>query len=125
MSEKIIIPRGAMRHHLPEDGESLEHSHSHGDGVHTHTHTHHNTKAVLNRLAKSIGHLTSVKGMVENGRDCSEVLIQLAAVRSEINGVCEVILQDHIDHCIVDAVNTGDMAAIDELNKAIRQLMKK
>jgi DNA-binding FrmR family transcriptional regulator len=53
------------------------------------------------------------------------VLIQLAAVRSAINGVCEVILLDHIDHCIVDAVQTGDMEAIEELNRAIKQLMKK
>lgn len=89
-----------------------------------HSHTHQNTKAVLNRLSRAIGHLNAVKGMVEEGRDCSEVLIQLAAVRSAINGICEVILQDHIDHCIVDAVQTGDMKALDELNEAIKLLMK-
>ncbi len=108
--------------------EPGSHSHSHdeqGAHSHSHTHTHQNTKAVLNRLSRAIGHLNSVKGMVERGQDCSEVLIQLAAVRSAINGICEVILQDHIDHCIVDAVQTGDMEAIEELNKAIKQLMKK
>ena len=62
--------------------------------------------------------------MVTDGRDCSEVLIQLAAVRSALNGVGELILQDHIDHCIVDAVKTGDTEAIDNLNKAVRLLMK-
>jgi len=91
-------------------------------GRHSHTHT--NTKAVVNRLARAIGHLASVKTMVENGRDCSEVLIQLSAVRSAINGVCEIILSDHIDHCIVEAVQTGDMESIEELNKAIKLLMK-
>ena len=108
--------------------EPGSHSHSHdeqGAHSHSHTHTHQNTKAVLNRLSRAIGHLNSVKGMVERGQDCSEVLIQLAAVRSAINGICEVILQDHIDHCIVDAVQTGDMEAIEELNKAIKQLRKK
>jgi len=97
--------------------EELQHEHSH-------THTHQNTKAVLNRLSRIIGHLNAVKGMVENGRDCSEVLVQLAAVRSALNSVCEVILQDHIDHCIVDAVQTGDMEALEELDKAIQLLMK-
>ena len=63
---------------------------------HNHTHTHENTKAVLNRLSKAIGHLESIKKMVENGRDCSEVLIQLSAVRSAINNTGKVILQDHI-----------------------------
>jgi DNA-binding FrmR family transcriptional regulator len=62
--------------------------------------------------------------MVEDGRDCSEVLIQLAAVRSAINATCKIILKDHIDHCIVDAVESGDMQTIEELNKAIEILMK-
>jgi DNA-binding FrmR family transcriptional regulator len=62
--------------------------------------------------------------MVENGRGCAEVLIQLAAVRSAINGTCEVILKDHLDHCIVEAVETGDKKTIDELNRAIELLMK-
>lgn len=106
----------------------LEAAHSHdGDlsgGHHTHTHTHRNSKAVLNRLSKCIGHLSAVKRMVEDGRDCSEVLIQLAAVRSAINSTCKIILKDHIDHCIVDAVETGDTETIEELNKAIEILMK-
>ncbi|MCL2525642.1 MAG: metal-sensing transcriptional repressor [Coriobacteriia bacterium] len=96
--------------------------HSHGPDGHTHSHT--QTKAVLNRLSKAIGHLTSVRKMVEDGRDCSEVLIQLAAVRSAINSTSEVILKDHLDHCIIDAVNSGDKKALDELNRAIELLLK-
>ena len=103
-------------------------AHSHNDelpsGHPTHAHTHTNSKAVLNRLSKLIGHLNAVKNMVESGRDCSEVLIQLAAVRSAINSTCKIILKDHIDHCIVDAVETGDTVTIEELNKAIEILMK-
>ena len=98
------------------------HEHSHGNITHSHTHTH--TKAVVNRISRAIGHLTAVRGMVENGRDCAEVLIQLAAVRSAINGVCEVILKDHLEHCIVDAINTDDMKALDELKRAVELLMK-
>ena len=105
-------------------GGGRGHDHAH-DSDHPHTHTHQNTKQVLNRLSRITGHLNAVKTMVETGRDCSEVLIQLAAVQSALNGVCQVILEDHIDHCIVDAVQTGDMAAIEELNKAIKTLMKK
>ncbi|MBR5702560.1 MAG: metal-sensing transcriptional repressor [Oscillospiraceae bacterium] len=105
----------------------LCHEGGHGEAGHAggHSHTHQNTRQVLNRLSRITGHLNAVKTMVETGRDCSEVLIQLAAVQSALNGVCQVILEDHIDHCIVDAVQTGDMAAIEELNKAIKTLMKK
>ena len=51
---------------------------------HPHTHSHTQTRAVVNRLARAIGHLERVKAMVEEGRDCAEVLIQLSAVRSAL-----------------------------------------
>ncbi len=87
-------------------------------------HQHEHTKDVLNRLSRAIGHLESVKAMVENGRDCSEVLIQLAAVRAAINNTGKIILKDHINHCIVDAVQTGDQKALDDLSAAIDKFMK-
>ncbi|MGN0994443.1 MAG: metal-sensing transcriptional repressor [Butyricicoccus sp.] len=87
-------------------------------------HQHEHTKDVLNRLSRAIGHLESVKAMVENGRDCSEVLIQLAAVRAAINNTGKIILKDHINHCIVDAVETGDQKALDDLSAAIDKFMK-
>jgi len=61
--------------------------------------------------------------MVEDGRDCAEVLVQLAAVRSAVGGVAKIILKDHIDHCIVHAVESGDSESLDELAKAIEQLL--
>lgn len=57
----------------------MSEEHEHG---HAHPHTH--TKAVLNRMNRAIGHMESIKGMIEHGRDCSEILIQIAAVRSAI-----------------------------------------
>ena len=51
----------AVHQHVLEDGTVIEHSHMHG-----HTHTHQNTKAVLNRLSRAIGHLESIKRMVES-----------------------------------------------------------
>ena len=103
--------------YLHEHG--IPHEHAHG-----HTHSHTQTRAVINRLARAIGHPERVKAMVEEGRDCAEVLIQLAAVRSAINNTGKVILKDHLEHCIVDAVQTQDFAAIDELNRAIEQFVK-
>lgn len=89
-----------------------------------HTHPHENTKAVLNRLSRAIGHLKSIKVMVEDGRDCSEVLIQLSAVKAAINNTGKVVLKDHLSHCLIDSIETGNMEAIEELNKAIDQFVK-
>lgn len=89
-----------------------------------HNHEHKNTKAVINRLSRAIGHLESVKKMVEDGRDCSEVLIQIAAVKSAVNNIGKIILQDHINNCVVNAVETGDKKVLEDLNIAIDQFIK-
>ena len=119
--------------HEHEHGHTHDHEHDHGhehDHEHTHDHSHghhHDPKqrqAVIHRIARASGHLNAVKKMVEDDRDCSEVLIQLAAVQSALNSVSRIILKDHIEHCIVDAVEENDSEAIDRLNKAIDQMIK-
>ncbi len=99
----------------------IPHDHEHGHG---HTHSHEHTKAVLNRLSRAIGHLQSVRNMVEEGRDCAEVLVQIAAVRSAIDNTGKLILQDHLKHCIVEAAAEGDQKTIDDLCQAIDKYMK-
>lgn len=108
------------------------HTHTHVDefgNVYTHTHdvdhlhNHDDTKALSNRMARAIGHMESIKRMIEDGRDYSEILIQLSAVRSAIQGVSREILKDHISHSIAEAKD-GDEQAIIELEKAIDKFMK-
>lgn len=111
------IKKGQDHVHISSKGEEEMDNHKHKHG-------HQHTKSVINRLSRATGHLESVKRMVEDGRDCSEVLIQLSAVISALNNTGKVILKDHIDHCIVDAVELGDQAAIDNLNKAIDSFIK-
>lgn len=131
--------------HIAEDGTTYTHSHdkkhntshvhSHGDThthshdssnntAHPHHHHHENTKAVLNRMNRAIGHMEAIKTMIENDRDCSEVLIQIAAVRSAINNIGKIILEDHINHCVVDAIETGDSQVLKDLNEAINKFVK-
>ena len=108
--------------HNQEEHELL---HAHGIAHHHgHGHVHENQRAVINRLARAVGHLEKVKRMVEEGADCSEVLIQLAAVRSALDNTGKVILKDHMRHCMVDAVEAGDDSAIDDLCQAIDKFMK-
>ena len=92
--------------------------------AHNHNHDHTHTREVVNRLARAIGHLQKVKQMVEDGEDCSQVLVQLAAVISALNSTGRVILKDHIAHCIVDAVEAGDNEAVESLNQAIDRFMR-
>lgn len=92
--------------------------------THNHNHDHAHTKEVSNRLARAIGHLQKVKQMVDSGEDCSDVLVQLAAVKSALNNTGKVILKDHLEHCIVHAVEEGDEQMLEELNNAIDKFLK-
>lgn len=129
-----------------DEQQKKEHVHNHGSGFHTHDHednfhTHHGheehsreghrhihsmeeKKVVVNRISRAIGHLEAVKRMVERDEDCSDVLIQLAAVRAAINNTGKVVLKNHINHCIVEAVEQDDHEAIERLNEAIDKFMK-
>ena len=110
---------------MAEHHECNDHAYCHAHGIaHSHSHVHENQKAVLNRLSRALGHLEKVKRMVEEGEDCSQVLTQLAAVRSALDNTGKVILKDHMRHCIVDAVAAGDEEAIDDLCAAVDKFMK-
>ena len=115
-------PNTMVHTHVDENGNVITTATRRGAHPRAPAHPHAD-QAVINRLARAIGHLESVKRMVEDGRDCAEVLIQLAAVRSALNNTAKIILKDHIDHCLADAVETGDQQAIDELNQAIEKFM--
>ena len=111
--------------HEPNEFGVPTHAHSHSEAhSHSHPHVHESKKNVVNRLARAIGHLEKVKRMVEDDCDCAEVLIQIAAVRAAIENTGKVILQDQIQHCIVDAVEEGDDQAIASLCAAIDKFMK-
>ena len=130
-----IAEDGTTYTHSHDEKHDASHEHSHDDththshdssdhAAHPHHHHHENTKAVLNRMNRAIGHMEAIKTMIENDRDCSEVLIQIAAVRSAINNIGKIILEDHISHCVVDAIETGDKQVLADLNEAINKFVK-
>ena len=81
-------------------------------------------KPILNRISRAIGHLEYVKRMIEDEKDCTEVLIQLSAVRSAINNTGLELLKDHIDKSLKEAAEEGDEEAIKGLKAAIVQYCK-
>lgn len=52
------------------------------------------------------------------------MLTQLSAVKSAVNNVGKLVLRDHIEHCVVDAVATGDTETIEKLSVAIDRFIK-
>ena len=87
-------------------------------------HHHTETKRVIDRLSRAAGHIEAIKKMVTEDRVCGDVLIQLAAVRSAINNVGKIILNDHMEHCIAEAISTGNKEALSRFQAAIDQFLK-
>lgn len=110
--------------HEHDHGHEHEHEHSH---EHTHDHGHFHDpkekKRQINRLSKAIGHLEHVKKMMENDEDCSDVLIQLSAVQSALNGLGKQIINEHLSHCVAHALEDGDTEALEEFQKAIDKFL--
>ena len=82
-------------------------------------------KALVNRMARAIGHMEAVRRMMENDSDPSQILIQLAAVRSAIGGISRIYLQEHIEDKIWEAVDhPDDETSMEDLKKVISYFIK-
>jgi len=103
---------------MSEHTHEHEHGHSHAHG---HFHSEEEKKKQINRLAKVIGHLQHVKVMIENDEDCADVLMQLSASKSALNGLGKEIINEHISHCIYHAIEDGDEEALEEFQNAIKK----
>ena len=113
-----------MEHvHIGKDGQTYTHTHENMEG-HTHSHSHETTKLVLNKLSRALGQLESVKGMVQEDRDCSEVLLKFVEVVTNLNSTGKIILKEHIETCMVEAVESGDKKVLDNLNLAIEKFIR-
>lgn len=86
---------------------------------------HSHTKAIADQLARTAGHVTSIKRMVEAGRPCPEVLIQLAAVRAAIDRTSRLVLEDHVESCLRGAARTGEAdGEWDQLKAALDRFIR-
>jgi CsoR family transcriptional regulator, copper-sensing transcriptional repressor len=81
---------------------------------------HKKRKDVMNRLARIEGHVRGLRRMVEEDKDCPELLIQVAAVRAALNQVGRIMLEDHMETCVLEAAKEGKSEkAIAELKAAL------
>ena len=89
----------------------------------THTHTHDRIfEDISNRLARAEGHVRGIKRMWQDGKSCPEVLLQIGAVQAALKQVARIILEEHMESCMLDAAQRGKYdQALAELKQALRQ----
>ncbi len=98
-------------------------NHQHTHHTHYHTHDPEEKKRQMNRISRVVGHLEYVKKMIDTDEDCAQILIQLSAIRSALNGLGKEIIKEHLAHCITHAIEDGNMEAVEDFEKALQQYL--
>ena len=91
---------------------------------HGHVHNQESLKKIINRLSRIEGHIRGIKTMVNEGRPCPEVLVQIAAIRGAIDRVARIIFDEHLSSCITRAADEGNIESeIEELKTALDRFL--
>ncbi len=81
-------------------------------------------KDLVSRLNRIEGQIRGIKGMVERGAYCPEILTQVSAAQAALNSFNKVMLAGHIRECVAEDIREGNDEAIDELVNVLQKLMK-
>lgn len=79
---------------------------------------------LISRLNRIEGQIRGVKGLIEKDTYCDDVLNQIAAIQAALNSTGRLLLEGHMRSCVVERINEGDHAVIDELLVTMNKLMK-
>lgn len=81
-------------------------------------------RSLMNRLKRIEGQVRGIQRMLEEDEYCADILVQVSAVNSALNGFNKVLLADHLHTCVAEDIRAGKDEAIDELAELLRKLMK-
>ncbi len=85
-------------------------------------------KAIVTRLRRIEGQVRGLERMVDDERYCIDILTQISAVTTALDGVALKILEGHVEHCVADALASGDEAEAEakrrELLEAINRFTR-
>lgn len=80
-------------------------------------------KKIVNRLKRSDGQLHGVLNMMEEGKDCVDIVTQLSAVRSSIDRTISLIVAENLVECVQENIKDGSTGE-ERIQQAIQLLMK-
>lgn len=81
-------------------------------------------KDLIHRLNRIEGQVRGIKGMVEKDAYCTDILVQVEAVKAALNGFNKVLLANHIRTCVTNDIKAGKEETVDELVDTLQKLMK-
>lgn len=89
------------------------------------TKQHHDVEKLCKRINRIEGQLGGIRKMLESNKPCDEIIIQLNSAKSALQKISQIVLEDHLDHCVLDAMREGNgEVQIDSLKRALSQFTK-
>ena len=79
-------------------------------------------KQLQNRLNRITGQLNGISRMLEENRYCGDILIQVAAVESALQSFGYIVLQTHMETCVVEEVLNGNEKIMEETIELVKKL---
>lgn len=88
-------------------------------------HQHHDVKKLCQRISRIEGQLGGIRKMLENDKPCDEIIIQLNSAKAALQKISQIVLEDHLDHCVLDALREGKgEVQVESLKRALSQYTK-
>lgn len=81
-------------------------------------------RELTNRLSRIEGQVRGVRGMLERGAYCTDIITQVSAINAALNSFNKLLLENHIRTCITEDIRNGEYESRDELTSLICRLMK-
>lgn len=79
-------------------------------------------RLLQNRLSRMIGQLNGIKNMIDQNRYCGDILTQVSAVESALQSFGYIVLQNHMESCVVEEIKQGNTQILDEALELIKKL---
>ncbi len=81
-----------------------------------------NVRELQNRLSRIMGQIGGIKKMIEDGRYCADIIIQVSACEKALVSVSEILLKEHLETCVVDCIKNGDYNVVPETLDLIKRM---
>ena len=82
-------------------------------------------QALTKRLHRIEGQVRGIERMVEDDRYCIDILTQIAAVNTALESLAFKVLDDHVSHCVADAMSSGDPKAASEKSRELLEAVQR
>lgn len=89
------------------------------------TSQHHDVKKLCQRISRVEGQLGGIRKMLESDKPCDEIIIQLNSAKAALQKISQIVLEDHLEHCVLDALREGKgEVQTESLKRALNQYTK-